>query len=158
YANWLSPSYASDTNPAGWPQEIWDLSSFASLNNHPTLFFYLYGDCSRHIVDLVHGKPADEKYRLLDAFFRPYYSRLPGFDPDSAKQILATEWLKDELNGGASYCNFPVGSEAAHEDVLAFRTGCIERSLWFCGEHAAPFEECGGQHAAENILRAYGTK
>ncbi|KAJ6558030.1 hypothetical protein B0H19DRAFT_1210574 [Mycena capillaripes] len=170
YANWLSPTYADDTNPAAWPQEIWDLSSFAPPNNHPTLLFYLYGDCSRYIVDLVHNKPADEKFRLLDAFFRPYYSRLPGFDPDSEMchpaGILATEWLKDELNGGAAYCNFPVGSEAADEDVLAFRTGCAERRLWFCGEHAAPFEECGtvagaylsGQNAAERVLEVYGKK
>ncbi|KAJ6510413.1 hypothetical protein C8R45DRAFT_858272 [Mycena sanguinolenta] len=170
YANWLSPSYASDTNPAAWPQEIWDLSSFAPPNNHPTLLFYLYGDCSRYIVDLIHNKPADEKYRLLDAFFRPYYSRLPGFNADSDKcrpaAILATEWLKDELNGGASYCNFPVGTEAADEDVLAFRSGCAERRLWFCGEHAAPFEECGtvagaylsGQAAAGKILEVYATQ
>ncbi|KAJ7168492.1 hypothetical protein C8R46DRAFT_235701 [Mycena filopes] len=168
YANWLSPSYANDTNPAAWPQEIWDLSSFAAPNNHPTILFYLYGDCSRYIVNLIHDKPADEKHRFLDAFFRPYYSRLRNFDPNSETcrpaRILATEWLKDELNGGASYCNFPVGSEAADEDVLAFRTGCAERSLWFCGEHAAPFDECGtvagaylsGQHAAENISKVYG--
>jgi hypothetical protein len=168
YANWLSPSYAGDTNPSAWPQEIWDLSSFAPPNNHPTLLFYTYGDCSRHIVDLIHNKPADEKFKLLDAFFRPYYSRLPGFDPNSEMcrptHILATEWMNDELCGGGSYCNFPVGSEAANEDVLAFRSGCAERRLWFCGEHAAPFEECGtvagaylsGQAAAERILEVYG--
>ncbi|KAJ7932653.1 hypothetical protein B0H13DRAFT_2262996 [Mycena leptocephala] len=168
YANWLSPSYAGDTNPSAWPQEIWDLSSFAPPNNHPTLLFYTYGDCSRHIVDLIHNKPADEKFKLLDAFFRPYYSRLPGFDPNSEicrpTHILATEWMNDELCGGGSYCNFPVSSEAANEDVLAFRSGCAERRLWFCGEHAAPFEECGtvagaylsGQAAAERILEVYG--
>ncbi|KAJ7474446.1 hypothetical protein B0H11DRAFT_1866267 [Mycena galericulata] len=170
YANWLSPSYARDTNPAAWPQEIWDLSSFAPPHNHPTLLFYLYADCARHIVDLVHGKPADEKFRLLDAFFRPYYSRLPGFDAGSEvcrpARILASEGLRDELSGGASYCNFPVGTEAADEDVLAFRAGCAERRLWFCGEHAAPFEECGtvagaylsGQTAAERVLEVYGGK
>ncbi|KAF7312236.1 putative hydantoin utilization protein [Mycena indigotica] len=164
YANWLTPAYATETNPIGWPQEIWDLSTFKPPNNHPTLLFYLYGDCSRHIVDLVHDKPDDEKYRLLDDFFRPYYSRLPGFEPNSAAcrpiRILASEWARDELSGGASYCNFPVGSQSADQDVLAFRAGCEERRLWFCGEHAAPFDECGtvagaylsGQKAAENIL------
>ncbi|KAJ7654776.1 hypothetical protein B0H17DRAFT_1099545 [Mycena rosella] len=82
------------------------------------------------------------------------------------KRILATEWARDELGGCASYCNFPVGSEAADEDVLAFRTGCKERRLWFCGEHAAPFEECGtvagaylsGQAVAERVLEVYGKK
>ncbi|KAJ7507140.1 hypothetical protein B0H11DRAFT_1970405 [Mycena galericulata] len=151
YTNWLSPSYAGDTNPAAWPQEIWDLSSFAPPNNHPTLLFYLYGDCSRHIT------PSSGHTT----------SRLPGFDPNSETcrptHILATEWVRDELSGGASYCNFPVGSEAADEDVLAFRTGCVERRLWFCGEHAAPFDECGtvagaylsGQFAAERISEVY---
>lgn len=168
YANWLAPGYANNTNPQGWPQEIWDLSSFKAPNNHPTILFYLYGDCSRHIVDMIHGKSKGEKFRLLDAFFRPYYSRLPGFAAGDErcvpKAILATEWLTDELGGGASYCNFPVGIEEADEDVLAFRRGCEERRLWFCGEHAAPFEECGtvagaylsGENAAENISRVYG--
>ncbi|KAJ6473594.1 hypothetical protein C8R47DRAFT_987277 [Mycena vitilis] len=163
YANWLAPSYAPDTNPVKWPQEIWDLSSFAPPNNHPTLLFYLYGDCARHIVGLVHDKSETEKFTLLDAFLRPYYSRLPGFDAASEAcrptRILATEWMHDELGGGASYCNFPVGAEAADGDVLALRAGCPERRLWFCGEHAAPFEECGtvagaylsGQAAAERL-------
>lgn len=91
-------------------------------NNHSTLLFYLYGDCSRHIVGLVHATPADEKFRLLNAFFRPYYSRLPGFDKDSEvcrpKRIPATEWACDALGGGASYCNFPVGAEEADGDSV----------------------------------------
>ncbi|KAK4119249.1 FAD/NAD(P)-binding domain-containing protein [Parathielavia appendiculata] len=147
YTNWLTPSYAPSTNPSKWPQEIWDLSSFAEPNNHPTILFYLYGDCARHVVDLIHGQAADVKHRLLDDFFRPYYSKLPGYDavdPDCRpRAILATEWFKDELSGNASYCNFQVGVEAADQDVLALREGCVERRLWFCGEHAAPFEECG---------------
>jgi len=147
YTNWLTPSYAKATNPKGWPQEIWDLSTFAPPNNHPTILFYLYGDCSRHIVNMIHGKSGEEKHRLLDDFFRPYYSLLPGYDPENLdcrpKAILATEWLKDELNGYASYCNFQVGVEEADRDVLAIREGCPDRRLWFCGEHAAPFEECG---------------
>lgn len=147
YTNWLRPSYASSTNPFEWPQEIWDLSSFAEPNNHPTILFYLYGDCARHIVNLIHAQPAEEKHRLLDDFFRPYYSLLPGYDAEDAgctpNAILATEWFKDELSGYASYCNFQVGVEEADQDVLAIREGCVERSLWFCGEHAAPFEECG---------------
>jgi hypothetical protein len=147
YTNWLSPQYAPDTNPQGWPQEIWNLASFDSPNDHPTLLFYLYGDCSRHIVNSIYAKPKDEKYSFLKNFFLPYYSKLPGFNPDNAdctpKAILATEWLKDDLNGNGSYCNFQVGIEEADKDVGAIREGCVERRLWFCGEHAAPFEECG---------------
>ncbi|KAK0710668.1 hypothetical protein B0H67DRAFT_583178 [Lasiosphaeris hirsuta] len=147
YTNWLAPEYANDTNPHGWPQEIWDLSNFSAPNNHPTILFYLYGDCSRYIVNMIHGKPKADKTRLLNDFFRPYYSRLPGYSPDNPdckpKAILATEWLKDELNGFGSYCNFQVGIEEADKDVLAIREGCPDRRLWLCGEHAAPFEECG---------------
>lgn len=147
YTNWLTPEYARGTNPSCWPQEIWDLSTFAPPNNRPTILFYLYGDCSRYIVDMVYGKSKEEKYRLLDDFFRPYYSRLPGYNSEDAncvpKAILATEWLKDELNGYGSYCNFQVGIEEADKDLLAIKDGCQDRKLWFCGEHAAPFEECG---------------
>jgi hypothetical protein len=167
YTNWLTPEYAQDTNPSGWPQEIWDLSTFKAPNNHPTILFYLYGDCSRHIVNSIYGKTKDEKFNFLDSFFRPYYSRLPKYDaadPDcQPKAILATEWLKDELNGYGSYCNFQVGVEAADQDVLAIKEGCPERRLWFCGEHAAPFEECGtvagaylsGESAANKIIEIY---
>ncbi|KAI0129417.1 hypothetical protein BJ170DRAFT_578343, partial [Xylariales sp. AK1849] len=167
YTNWLSPQYASDTNPEGWPQEIWNLASFAAPDSHPTLLFYLYGDCSRHIVNSVCGRSREEKYRFLQDFFLPYYSRLPGFHPDTPnctpKAILATEWLKDELNGYGSYCNFQVGIEEADKDVEAIREGCVERRLWFCGEHAAPFEECGtvagaylsGESVAKRIAEIY---
>lgn len=147
YTNWLTPEYAKETNPQCWPQEIWDLSTFAPPNNHATILFYLYGDCSRYIVNMVYGKSKEEKYRLLADFFRPYYSRLPNYDANDErcvpKAILATEWLKDELNGHGSYCNFQAGIEEADKDLLAIKEGCSERRLWFCGEHAAPFEECG---------------
>ncbi len=168
YANWLAPAYATDTNPHGWPQEIWDLSAFKAPNSHPTMLFYIYGDCSRHIINTVHGKSTDNKFCLLDDFFRPYYSRLPGYEPENPdckpKAILATEWLKDELSGNGSYCNFQVGIEEADRDVLAFRAGCPERRLWFCGEHAAPFEECGtvagaylsGESAGKRVVEAFG--
>ncbi|KFA71442.1 hypothetical protein S40288_04314 [Stachybotrys chartarum IBT 40288] len=169
YTNWLRPSYATDTNPEGWPQEIWDLSSFEAPNKHPTILFYTYGDCSRYIVESIHNLSADAEFRFLDHFFQPYYSRLPGYDKTSQackpKAILATKWLKDDLNGNASYCNFQVGVEEADKNVLAFREGCPERRLWFCGEHAAPFEECGtvagaylsGEAAGKKILEIYDT-
>ncbi|KAI1772310.1 FAD/NAD(P)-binding domain-containing protein [Hypoxylon cercidicola] len=170
YTNWLTPSYAADTNPQGWPQEIWNLASFAAPNAHPTILFYLYGDCSRHIVNSIHGRSRDEKHAFLRTFFRPYYSRLPGFDAASEAceptAILATEWLGDDLCGNAAYCNFQVGVEEADQDILVIRNGCAERGLWFCGEHAAPFEECGtvagaylsGEAAGEKLVALYGDK
>jgi hypothetical protein len=168
YTNWLTPSYAGETNPHRWPQEVWNLASFAGPNNHPTLLFYLYGDCSRYIVNSIYGKAREEKHKFLQAFFSPYYSRLPGFDEEKEacqpKTILATEWLKDDLCGNGSYCNFQVGIEEADKDVLALRDGCPDRRLWFCGEHAAPFEECGtvagaylsGESVARKIVGVYG--
>ncbi|KAI1345385.1 FAD/NAD(P)-binding domain-containing protein [Xylaria sp. FL0043] len=167
YTNWLTPSYAEETNPAGWPQEVWNLASFAESNKHPTLLFYLYGDCSRYIVNSIYGKSREERHNFLRGFFYPYYSRLPGFRAEEQacrpKAILATEWLKDDLCGNGSYCNFQVGIEDADKDVLALRGGCAERRLWFCGEHAAPFEECGtvagaylsGESAAMKIIGMY---
>ncbi|KAI1101711.1 FAD/NAD(P)-binding domain-containing protein [Jackrogersella minutella] len=167
YTNWLTPSYAQDTNPHSWPQEIWNLASFAAPNNHPTILFYLYGDCSRYIVSSIHGKSQPEKFAFLQAFFLPYYSRLPNYSTSSEdcvpKAILATEWLADDLCGNASYCNFQVGVEEADGDILAIRQGCKDRGLWFCGEHAAPFEECGtvagaylsGEAAADKVIAAY---
>ncbi|KAI1380183.1 FAD/NAD(P)-binding domain-containing protein [Hypoxylon crocopeplum] len=167
YTNWLTPSYATDTNPSAWPQEIWNLAALAPPNRHPTILFYLYGDCSRHIVHAIHGKSSDDKFAFLDAFFRPYYSRLPGFGADREecvpKAILATEWLEDDLCGNAAYCNFQVGIEEADLDILAIRQGCGDRGLWFCGEHAAPFEECGtvagaylsGQSVGEKLVALY---
>ncbi|KAF5343873.1 hypothetical protein D9757_014105 [Collybiopsis confluens] len=167
FTNWLRPKYANDTNPHHWPQEIWNLAAFAPPNNHPTMLFYLYGDCSRFVVNSIYGKPRQEKHDFLNNFFLPYYSRLPGYDSNdphcTPKAILATEWLKDELNGHGSYCNFQAGIKEADKDVGAFREGCVDQRLWFCGEHAAPFEECGtvagaylsGEFAGKNIVELY---
>lgn len=168
YTNWLSPQYAADTNPHAWPQEIWNLASFNKPDNHPTILFYLYGDCSRHIVNSIYDKTKPEKDAFVNKFFRPYYSRLPGYDPNNPdctpQAILASEWLKDELSGYGSYCNFQVGVEEADKDVETIRAGCPDRKLWFCGEHAAPFEECGtvtgaymsGESVGQRIVKLYG--
>ncbi|ERF71533.1 hypothetical protein EPUS_00522 [Endocarpon pusillum Z07020] len=170
YTNWLSPEYAPETNPRCWPQEIWNLASFSPENRRPTILFYLYGECSNYIINLVHGKCSEEHYSLLDAFFRPYYSLLPNFssydENCKPKAILSTEWQKDEMSGYGSYCNFQVGMKEADEDVKAIRKGCPERRLWFAGEHTAPFEELGtavgaymsGEALAQRMLEMYLTR
>ncbi|TVY85125.1 Protein FLOWERING LOCUS D [Lachnellula suecica] len=162
YTNWLSPAYASDTNPHQWPQEIWNLAAFSPENRRPTILFYIYGDCSTYITTLVRGKADAEHYTLLDAFFKPYYSLLPNFEEGKAeckpKAILSTEWQKDELNGNGSYCNFQVGIKDAAGDVKAIREGCPERRLWFAGEHTAPFEELGTAAGAYMSGEAVGTR
>lgn len=134
------------------------------------MLFYIYGECSEYIVNLVHGKSEEEHYKLLDAFYRPYYSLLPHYSAENPackpKAFLSSEWQKDELSGYGSYCNFQVGITDAVGDMEAMRHGVPERRLWFAGEHTAPFDECGtaagaylsGEGIAARILEVYGTK
>ncbi|OWP00605.1 hypothetical protein B2J93_6042 [Marssonina coronariae] len=168
YTNWLSPSYATSTNPQRFPIECWNLASFTPPNAHPTLIFYLYGPCSAYITNLVHGASPAEHHALLSSFFLPYISLLPnytGSNPEcEIRAILSTEWQKDELSGYGSYANFQVGVSDASGDVEAMRRGVPERRLWFAGEHCAPFEECGtvagaylsGEGVALRMLEVYG--
>jgi hypothetical protein len=168
YTNWLAPNYAPDTNPKRWAQEIWNLASFTPPNVHPTILFYLYGDLSAYITTLVHKKTDQEHYKLLDEFFRPYYSLLPHFSAEDPvckpKAFLSTEWQKDELSGYGSYCNIQIGAKDADGDINAMRHGVPERRLWFAGEHTSPFEELGtvagaylsGEGIALRILDTYG--
>ncbi|TAQ90828.1 hypothetical protein B7494_g874 [Chlorociboria aeruginascens] len=162
YTNWLPPTYAPETNPKQWPQEIWNLAAFTPENRHPTILFYTYGDCSEYLTTLVHAKSPEEHDELLNAFFLPYYSLLPNFSPENKncipKAILSTEWQKDELSGYGSYCNFQVGIKEADEDVKAIRHGCPERRLWFAGEHTAPFEELGTAAGAYMSGEAVGKR
>jgi monoamine oxidase len=167
YTNWITPSYATDTNPNRWPQEAYDLASFAAPNAHPTLLWYIYGDGSAHITSKIHNRPPSEQDTFLKTFFEPYYSRLPGYDPTDStcqpKAFLATTWQHDEFAGNGSYCNFQVGIEDADECLESIRTGCPERAIWFAGEHAAPEEEMGtvagaylsGERAANNLLEYF---
>ena len=114
------------------------MAAFDAPNRHPIILFCTYGDCSRHIVDQVHGRSKEDQYQFVTHFFRPYVSRLPGYDAAAA--------------------------DCVPRAVLTIRNGVPERQLWFCGEHTAPFEECGtvtgaylsGQAAAEKILAAIG--
>ncbi|KAF2186549.1 FAD/NAD(P)-binding domain-containing protein [Zopfia rhizophila CBS 207.26] len=167
YTNWICPKYASDTNPDGWPQEAYDLAAFPEPHSHPTLLLYLYGDCSAHISNLVYTLPKDKQYPALDAFFKPYYSKLPRYDDVAEdcrpKAFLATAWRFDELSGNGSYCNFQVGIENADKHVEALQLGLPDRGIWFAGEHTAPLEEMGtvagaylsGERAARRILEQY---
>jgi hypothetical protein len=134
------------------------------------MLFYIYGECSEYIVNLVHGKSDEEHYKLLDEFYKPYYSLLPHYSIENSactpKAFLSSEWQKDELSGYGSYCNFQVGITDADGDMEAIRNGVPERRLWFAGEHTAPFDECGtaaggylsGEGVAKRILEVYGIK
>jgi hypothetical protein len=128
---------------------------------------YLYGDCSAHISNLVHTLPKDKLRLTLDAFFKPYYSKLPNYDEGSEnckpRAILATAWRFDEFSGNGSYCNFQVGIDNADKHVEALQSGLPQRCIWFAGEHVAPLEEMGtvagayisGERTARRILERF---
>lgn len=169
FCQWLAPKYAADSNPHRWTHEVVELSSLDPSVAHPTLLFYIYGDESVHVTSALAKLPTPgEKEAFLYAFFRPYYSRLPHYDPSSpACQpacCLATEWLRDELAGCGSYSNFQVGLEEGDRDIRAMREGLPERGLWLAGEHTAPFVALGtatgaywsGEAVGRRIAGAYG--
>ncbi|KAH6604609.1 FAD/NAD(P)-binding domain-containing protein [Trichoderma cornu-damae] len=147
FAQWIAPNYHAE-NPRGWNQEVVELASIAPEAAHPTLLFYVYGEQSEYLTAKVAEMGAREKKEafLLD-FFKPYYSRLPQYSQDSADCqpvcCLATDWVRDELAGNGSYCNFQVGLDHGDEDIKAMRHGLPEHGLWLAGEHTAPFVALG---------------
>ncbi|KAK5135867.1 hypothetical protein LTR08_004516 [Meristemomyces frigidus] len=169
FTHWLQPSYAPDSNPQQWDQQGMNMAGLPPSCGHPTILFYTYGDCSKHIAALVSASKTDVEHdaQLLD-FFEPYYSRLPNYhpaDPDcTPKAVLATAWANDEFAGYGSYSNFQVGLEKGGEDVEVMRHGMPERGVWFAGEHTAPFVALGtstgaywsGEGVAKRIVAAYG--
>ena len=169
FVQWLSPNYAPETNPQRWSQELVELASLSPGSSHPTLLFYIYGAQSEYLTAKVSElKSKKEKDEYLLAFFRPYYSRLPQYSESDPRcqptACLATSWMRDELAGNGSYCNFQVGLEEGDEDVKVMRHGLPEQGLWFAGEHTAPFVALGtatgaywsGESVGERIAEAYG--
>lgn len=169
FVQWLSPTYAPDSNPRRWNQEAVDLASLPPATAHPTLLFYTFGEQSRYLTDEV-ARMADatKRERFLCDFFKPYYSRLPHFseasDDCKPTACLATDWLHDELAGCGSYSNFQVGLERGDDDVTLMREGLPEQGLWLAGEHTAPFVALGtatgaywsGESVGRRIAEAYG--
>ena len=167
-ALWLSPLYASQTNPYGWDQECLYLSALPESYAHPTLLFYIYGDCSRHIANLASSEGSPEKrHDKIVGFFKPYYSLLPNYNSSEPAclptAVLATAWANDAFAGYGSYCNFQVGLDHADKDIETLRHGVPERGLWLAGEHTAPFISLGtttgayvsGESVARRILEAH---
>ena len=76
---------------------------------------------------------------------------------------LATTWVLDELAGYGSYSTFRTGLEEGDKDIEIMRAGLPGRSLWFAGEHVAPFVALGtvtgaywsGEAVARRIADAY---
>ena len=159
FVHWLSPSYASSTNPQAWRLECVNFNAFPPPYRRNILLFYTFGECSRHITARIHDMEDQARFNFLCEFFEPYYSRLPNFDPQTCtpQRVLATEWSQDEFAGFGSYSNFQVGVTDAAGDVKALRHGMPEHSIYFAGEHTAPFDGLGtvaGAYASgENIAK-----
>lgn len=163
FIHWLSPSYAPATNPQQWRLECVSFNAFAEPYRRNILLFYTFGDCSTHITDNICGL-GPRRDRWLEAFFEPYYSRLPNYDKATCSPLrfLATEWCKDEFAGFGSYSNFQIGMEEAARDVEVLRYGMPQQHIYFAGEHTAPFDGLGtvagaytsGEKVAQRILEA----
>ncbi|KAK5124710.1 hypothetical protein LTR85_001423 [Meristemomyces frigidus] len=169
FTHWLAPEYAKDSNPQQWDQQGMNFAALPGGCAHPTILFYIYGDCSKYIAKLVAPTNSeDERDARLLNFFEPYYSRLPDYNPSNAeckpKAVLTTAWANDEFAGYGSYCNFQVGLESGDKDIEVMRHGVPERGVWLAGEHTAPFVALGtstgaywsGEGVAKRVVKAYG--
>lgn len=141
----LCPDYVADTNPSKWRQEIISFSGLPEPFSQPVIMFFAYGQWGRHITGLVRGmaQDSDEYYRILDDNFRPYYSKLPHYDPGIHKckplEFLSTDWQGDKFAGFGSFTNLPIGSGDGSLHFEALREGMGEsRGIWFAGEHTSP--------------------
>lgn len=169
FCQWLAPTYAPESNPKKWNQEIIELASSGPETSHPTLLFYIYGEESEFVTEQI-GKLKDgqEREGFIYNFFKPYFSRLPHYDESSPdckpSGCLWTDWLHDDLAGNGSYSNFQVGLEQGDQDIRTMREGVPEGGLWLAGEHTAPFVALGtatgaywsGESVGKRIAEAYG--
>lgn len=176
FSQFVHPMYALEQNPMSWSVECASLASLPEPCGHPTILFYIHGPCAEHVTSLINGVSLDDStyLKVLDDFFRPYYSRLPNYSEQRPTTALATNWQNDELAGYGSYTNFQVacsiedgGEEIlVDKDIELLRHGAPERNLWFAGEHTAPFVALGtvtgaywsGETVAQRILEAYGVQ
>lgn len=147
FTQWMSPTYAVDTNPQRWCQECVDLSTLPESHAQPTLLFYIFGDQSEELASLLAQETLLGKKELLSTFFKPYYSLLPHYEDGNIDCIpmscVATSWCRDELAGYGSYSTFRTGLKEGDKDIEIMRDGLPNRGLWFAGEHNAPFIAMG---------------
>ncbi|KAK4207531.1 amine oxidase [Rhypophila decipiens] len=167
----LRPEYAADTNPAQWRTEIISFSGLPPPYSQPVIMFFIYGQWGRHITGLVRGmeQTSEEYYRILNTNLKPYYSKLPNYDPSAAEcqpvAFMSTDWQGDRFSGYGSFANQPVGSGdcAAHFETLREGMG-KERGIWFAGEHTSPLGGLGtvtgaywsGEEAAKRVAAHHG--
>jgi hypothetical protein len=168
FTQWLSPSYATKTNPKRWQQQLVDLATLPGSSAHPTLLFYIFGEQSTTLAKHLVSLPSTEaKTQYIIKFFTPYFSLLPYYKPDSVECLpvswWASAWVLDPFAGHGSYSNFQTGLLAGDKDIELMREGLPDRNLWFAGEHTAPFVALGtvtgaywsGEGIAKRIVDAY---
>ncbi|ETI20288.1 hypothetical protein G647_08322 [Cladophialophora carrionii CBS 160.54] len=174
FTHFHDPSYIPHPQDEAWNQSVVSLAHLPSPAAHPTLLFYIYGACGTRLVNATADLPVggDEYNRTLDAFARPFYSRLPNYAPSDPSccctptAFLMTKWQADRFAGNGSYCNFQVGLQRGDEDIECMRDagGLTGRGLWLAGEHTAPFIALGtttgawwsGEAVARRVCRKYG--
>ena len=164
FVHWLSPSYAPKTNPHKWRLECVSFHAFDVPHRRNIMLFYTFGDCSTHITSSISGLRGQVRDQWLQDFFKPYYSRLPGYTEVCVPlRFLATEWCNDEYAGNGSYSNFQVGMTDAAHDVDAIRKGMPDEHMYFAGEHTAPLDGLGtvagayvaGETVALEIIKSH---
>lgn len=133
----------------------------------PTLLFYVFGPISAHLTETFSPATTELGRAQYMDFFRPYFSKLPSYDPKDANctpaDLIATEWSREKWAGYGSYSNFQVGLTAGGEDIEALRAGIPEQKIWFGGEHTAPVLGLGsvsgaywsGGDAAEKLIESF---
>ena len=165
FCQWLSPNYSSETNPNRWTKEVVELASVKE-GGHPTLLFYTHGDESRYVTSSLRSMSREKGTEWLIGFFKPYYSRLPGFVEGDESCVPAavvwTDWLGDDLAGNGSYANFQKGLREGDKDVEVMRLGVPEEGVWMAGEHTAPFlglgTSTGAYWSGEGVARRVAGK
>jgi hypothetical protein len=171
FVQFMDPAYVDRPADSPWNQECVSLATLPAPYAHPTLLFYVYGQCGTHIITQLKNldPSSDQYYKILNEFLSPFYSRLPNYSAWSADCIpsafLATQWQNDPLAGNGSYSNFQIGLEQGEKDIETFREGAgAGRGVWFAGEHTAPFADLGtasgaywsGERAAGQICNLHG--
>lgn len=133
----------------------------------PTLLFYVFGPISAHFIEDFSPAITELGLSQYINFFKPYFSKLPGYDEKDADctpaALIATEWSREKWTGYGSYSNFQVGLTAGGEDIAALRDGIPEQKVWFGGEHTAPILGLGsvsgaywsGEDAAEKLIEDF---
>lgn len=158
----------------GWNQSVLSLSHLPGSTDHPTLLFYMTGDCGAYLTSRAHclETHSDEYNALLHVFAEPFYSKLPNYDSSAPEcqptSFYLTTWQHDPHAGYGSYSTFRTGLTEGDKDIEVMRdAGGLSdagRGLWMAGEHTAPFVALGtttgawwsGEGVARRIAERYG--